>query len=76
MKADVIREHYRGKERRKYKGEGAQSSEDVWRGRERMVEPGSVFREEVVWDDDQSRGGDQGWNERERERRRRDGGVD
>lgn len=78
MKKEVIREHWRGKEARKYGGvgDGGRGSEDVWRGRERMVERGSVFREEVVWDDDQSKGGDQGWNERERERRRRDGGVD
>ena len=73
MKNEVIREHYRGKERRKYRGEGGMSSEDVWRSREVMVQPGTAFSEKVVWDEDV---GDGSWNERERERRRRDGGVD
>lgn len=46
VKEDMIRARYREKEWKKY-GPGKPSSEDVWESRERKVEPGSVFNEEI-----------------------------
>ena len=45
-KEDMIRARYREKEWKKY-GPGMPSSEDVWESRDRKVEPGSVFNEEI-----------------------------
>jgi hypothetical protein len=42
VKEDMIREHYRAKEARKY-GAGKPSSEDVWDSRTEKVAPGTVF---------------------------------
>lgn len=81
QKSKAIKEHYRKKEWVKYgkkedvqekgigKGEmreGAGSSEDVWRSREKKVEPGTAFTAEY----EEFRGSDEEWNKREQERRR------
>jgi hypothetical protein len=42
VKEDMIREHYRAKEARKY-GAGKPSSEDVWEPRTEKVAAGTVF---------------------------------
>ena len=42
-KAEVIREHYRAKEKAKYDG-GSPSSEDIWESRKELVPPGTAFQ--------------------------------
>ena len=46
MKENLIREHYRAKEARKY-GDGQPNSEDVWESRETLVLKGSVFSQDI-----------------------------
>lgn len=67
QKANAIKEHYRQKESAKYSKElGRESSEDVWRSRERKVEWGEAFKERFEgWE-----GSDEEWRRRELERRR------
>ncbi|KAJ5050627.1 uncharacterized protein L3040_002503 [Drepanopeziza brunnea f. sp. 'multigermtubi'] len=67
QKAAAIKEHYRERERLKYAKElGRESSEDVWRSRERKVELGTAFTKRF----EDFAGTDEEWRAREMERRR------
>ncbi|RDL39725.1 uncharacterized protein BP5553_04065 [Venustampulla echinocandica] len=67
LKEEAIRDHYRQRERLKYSREvEAQSSEDIWKSRDRKLEWGEAFNVPFPEFD----GDDEEWNRRERERRR------
>ncbi|KAI9051423.1 hypothetical protein LZ554_004469 [Drepanopeziza brunnea f. sp. 'monogermtubi'] len=67
QKAAAIKGHYRERERLKYAKElGRESSEDVWRSRERKVELGTAFTKRF----EDFGGTDEEWRAREMERRR------
>ncbi|PQE29378.1 hypothetical protein CJF32_00003157 [Rutstroemia sp. NJR-2017a WRK4] len=74
-KAKMIKSRYAEKERQKYGGgEIGKSSEDVWRGREKRLEWGEAFCQDV----EEWKGEDDEWRKMERTRRetRRNGPVD
>lgn len=74
-KENAIKEHYRQKESRKYdKGLGRESSEDVWKPRERKLEWGAAFNKEF----EEFEGSDEEWRDQQRRWRRehREGRVD
>lgn len=70
-KAEAIKEHYRRRESSKYSKEfGRDSSEDIWKSRDKRVEWGEAFNTPFP----EFEGSDEEWRRRELERR--SGGVD
>jgi hypothetical protein len=66
-KEDAIKDHYKRKETTKYaKSLGKESSEDVWKSRERKLEWGEAFNVSFPEFD----GSDEEWNRQQREWRR------
>jgi hypothetical protein len=75
QKEEAIKDHYRKKEEAKYgrgRGSGKDSSEDIWRSREKKMEWGEAFNKEF----EEFEGSDEEWRKVQREWRAKERRVD